>query len=191
MNYNLYLISFFFIIIGFIVYANQIVNTNPLLWFFVPDCPLFILLATISIFLKEIKKDNEYLNTLSIAGLVKYSLWTFYIYISYIGIQFIDLLVIFMHIWMFYLAYLLFSKNIKLKHLLFSLFVLLLNDISDYKLNTFPSSITSFNIQLISIHTFVLTFFVIVLIKIFLLNERLSIFDVLAKKFCGKRRRRI
>lgn len=68
--------------IGLFVYSPQIFAAHPLFWVFIPDCPLYVLLAAL-FYLKVLK--NEFVRYITTIGLVKYGIWTISILFYYSG----------------------------------------------------------------------------------------------------------
>jgi len=131
------------VIIGFIYYGDQLSATPPHLLLFVPDCPLYVLLA-IPILLKLVK--NDFYSFLVSAGLLKYGLWTIIIMLSFPSIYFsppliaVTLLFIAGHLIMSLEALALFPAR-RLSVLAVSLVLawFLFNDFMDYAVGTRPS----------------------------------------------------
>lgn len=60
-------------------YFLQLQNTNPLLWIFVVDCPLYAFLFGIILILKIKKIEKPWLVFIVLVGVVKYALWTLFV----------------------------------------------------------------------------------------------------------------
>lgn len=69
--------------IGFIYYYQQLSDTDPLLWVFVPDCPLYTGLFAILAFLSLIDVRNDWFGFLVSVGLMKYAAWTLFVLAFY------------------------------------------------------------------------------------------------------------
>lgn len=64
------------VIAGFYYYAPQLSRVHPLLWFFVPDCPLYLLFFVIIL----VVKTPEWVEGLISAGMIKYAAWSMFYY---------------------------------------------------------------------------------------------------------------
>ena len=123
-------------------YQGQLASTPWHLLIFVPDCPLYVLLA-IPLLLKWVK-SGAYAFLVSI-GMVKYGLWTvfvlFYHSAYYFQPEFLPVTIIFIigHLGMALEgACLLPAKRVALPVLLLAVGWFLLNDFADYSLGTVP-----------------------------------------------------
>ncbi|MFA5406366.1 MAG: DUF1405 domain-containing protein [Candidatus Nanoarchaeia archaeon] len=127
-------------------YGSQLMATNPLLWVFVPDCPLaaFLFVLSASLLLLN-KKANNTLFLLTVSAGIKYGLWTWIVITSYWGFYVtpdnlaINLINLAAHLLLIF-EQLLLSLKFKFtkKSLLIVLSFLLLSDLSDYLLGTHP-----------------------------------------------------
>jgi uncharacterized membrane protein YpjA len=139
------------VFIGFGYYFDQLAFTPLLLWIFVPDCPLYVLL-TLPILAKKIRSD-AYSFLVSI-GMFKYGLWTVFVLLFYSEYWqpsqiWITVPFIIGHIGMALLgAALLPKKKVAASIALVVLAWFLLNDYADYFLGTRPL-IPSHDISLI------------------------------------------
>ncbi|MEM2990128.1 MAG: DUF1405 domain-containing protein, partial [Halobacteria archaeon] len=59
-------------IFGFYYYHDQLMNTWPLLWIFIPDCPLYTFFFLIWYFSKLTHRENHLFSLLTATGLMKY-----------------------------------------------------------------------------------------------------------------------
>ncbi len=75
-------ISLFF---GFLTYAPQLARTPAFLQIFVPDCPLYVFLMVLAVFLAI---QNKEFRLIVAVGMVKYAAWTLMIFVSYSGYYF-------------------------------------------------------------------------------------------------------
>ena len=71
------------VIIGFIYYSGQLNATSPLLWIFVPDCPLYVGLFALLIALSFFGIRNAMFSFLVSVGLMKYAAWTLFVLAFY------------------------------------------------------------------------------------------------------------
>lgn len=124
--------------IGLFVYSPQIFAAHPLFWVFIPDCPLYVLLAAL-FYLKVLK--NEFVRCITAIGLVKYGIWTISILFSFSGYflgGWFGWLLVLEHIGMT-LQFVLLSKPVGQKSMLLAaLGWFLLNDFVDYGLGMHP-----------------------------------------------------
>lgn len=131
---------------GFIFYYGQQLSETPIwLWPFVPDCPLYSLLIAVSLVLIVWGIKSNWFIFISLIGAMKYGFWTVYVLGAYSAFYFTPessfmYFVLFVaHIFLFLEAFLLlgnFRPDLKLLWLALGWF--LLNDLSDYVLNTHP-----------------------------------------------------
>ncbi len=123
-------------------YIDQLAETAPHLLVFVPDCPLYVLLA-LFIILGIIR--NEIFSFIVSIGMVKYGLWTVFIFLFHWDVYsqplFFWTSVIFIlgHIGMALEGLALLPKKPARLALALALAWFLLNDISDYYWGTVPS----------------------------------------------------
>ena len=130
------------VIVGGYYYWDQLASTPVLLLIFVPDCPLFVLLA-IPIIAGAVKNDSY--SFFVSAGMVKYGLWTVYVLLFYNSLYFapaallVGIIFLLGHIGMV-LEGLALVPKIKpaLLAIIATVGFLLLNDISDYFFGTVP-----------------------------------------------------
>ncbi len=145
------------VFIGTYYYLSQLFSTSPNLLIFVPDCPLYVLLA-IPILLKLINSPSY--SFFTAIGMAKYGLWTVFIllfhwdYYSLPDMLPVTVIFIIGHIGMALLgAALLPKKKIALPIVLLALAWFLLNDISDYFWGTVPQ-IPKAGLELVAFLTF-------------------------------------
>ncbi len=64
-------------LIGFFYYWEQILASSPSIWLFIPDCPLYVLLAAIvlAVYLTT-KRRSDLISFITAIGLLKYGTWT-------------------------------------------------------------------------------------------------------------------
>ncbi|MFH1225066.1 MAG: DUF1405 domain-containing protein [Candidatus Diapherotrites archaeon] len=60
-------------------YGTQLSSTNPLLWVFVADCPLYALLFAACLLLLRAGRNPQWFLFLVSAGAVKYGIWTIFV----------------------------------------------------------------------------------------------------------------
>lgn len=147
-------------------YLNQLLENHPLLWIFIADCPVFAFLFSFILYKKIKKQDCPLLTFITLAGVVKFSLWTFFVmFLTTNAFNYPE--IILSHI-LFLLQIIIFYKTnlFKIKYILIGLIVFLISDFFDYVLLTHPPiNLNYFNeIALFSIF---LTFFSIFFVSIF------------------------
>ncbi len=123
--------------LGLIFYYMQIKAANPLLWIFIPDCPLYIFLATLC-YLKLVK--GELLRTAIASGLLKYGIWTIFVLLYYSSdfmVDWIGPVLLVEHVGMA-AQFAFFAKRFEKKHLAIAAGWFLLNDFADYVLGVHP-----------------------------------------------------
>lgn len=168
-KYILVIVNFLLILVGLMAYSNQLSNTNPLLWLFVIDCPLSAFFFIIYL----LGFRNPYFETIMRCSAFKYGFWT--IIVTFSSTSFLSAesawLNIFFHMGLIIESFLLLKPGLKLKHFSSALTFLLLNDFSDYYLNTHPA----LNNELLAetkFITFCLT--ILSLITFYLINQKKS-----------------
>jgi uncharacterized membrane protein YpjA len=162
----LYRILFWFIILvnlggaafGFFVYyGQQFLETSPLLWIFVGDCPLFALMFALAFYLRADPRpklckrifgrcpDLTWLWFLTIAGAMKYGFWTIFVLSVYSPFYFTPQATLLYtvlfgsHLFLLFETTLLVGKiRVRESFLAIALAFLLANDLSDYLLGTHP-----------------------------------------------------
>lgn len=123
--------------IGILFYYPQLEKLNPVFWIFIPDCPVYVLLATLFYF-KILKNDVLY--AIAGIGLLKYGLWTLlalFYFSDYFLSNAIGWLLVIEHMGMS-LQYVFFVRGFCRKTLLIALAWFLLNDIVDYGFGMHP-----------------------------------------------------
>jgi uncharacterized membrane protein YpjA len=117
---------------------------RPWLLPFVPDCPLFSLVAALAFIALYLKEKSPGLNFLALAGALKYGFWTVFVLLLYGGFYFqqnpfLYSLLFWAHVGLFFEAFLLAGKSTrKLNVVLPVLGFLLLSDLADYVWQTHP-----------------------------------------------------
>ncbi len=163
----MFTILFWFIVIAnlggfvygtFFYYPIQLLSTNPLLWIFVPDCPLAALLIGLAFlsrcgslnlsFLHPFSKrgtDLSWFWFLAFVMAMKYGFWTVFVLSAYPSFYFtpssslLYSILFASHVFLFFETFLLVGKiRPRVWFLLPALGFLLANDLSDYLLGTHP-----------------------------------------------------
>ncbi len=144
----LFAILVFAIGFGFYFYSPFFESRNPLLWIFLPNSPLAILAALLTIYYFP---KNEFMKLLSSVYIAKYGVWTVFVMLLYpqyylrqaIFAQSVVLYII-PHIAMIFLSLAMMPKKTDKWHLVLVLWFFLLNDFANYNLGVmtgFPSII--------------------------------------------------
>ena len=156
------------VFVGLWFYSGQLSSSSPLLWIFIPDCPLYIFLC---IFLLLGKIKSDFLRLIISANTVKYGLWTMLVLFFY-GTHYFSSADIFMysifmlgHFGMAAEGFLLFPKKVGTSALLFLLAWFLLNDFVDYSLGAHPSLPLQYA-NTIALFTLALSFAIVLLTPI-------------------------
>ncbi len=150
---------------GFIFYyGGQLLSTNPLLWAFVPDCPLYAFLFAIALIMLSEKIKAGWFYFLVFVGAVKYGFWTMFVLANYsyyyftpadslmYGVLFVSHMVLFAEP-----LFMLGKIRAKWEHLALAMFWFLLNDFIDYAFGTRPP-IPASHLQEIFTYTMMMTF---------------------------------
>ncbi|MFA5076821.1 MAG: DUF1405 domain-containing protein [Candidatus Micrarchaeia archaeon] len=160
MNFRILLLlligaNMFGFLVGMLTYYDQMVKISPLLWIFIPDCPLYVLLA--SLFYIGVFK-NDLLRCITAMGLLKYGIWTEFVllgYGKYMDSQGFGMLLAVEHVGMI-LQFFLISKNFDKKILLLATGWFLLNDYMDYGIGLHPY-VPNIDLQLVMAFTIALS----------------------------------
>ena len=129
------------IYMGFSIYEFKFTITSPYLWLFVPDCPLYVLIALV-VFL--FKARNPLIGFLTSVGLAKYGLWTLFIFVIYPEVYFSGpylfdtSILVAGHILMVIAALAFLPKKVGGRELVIVFGWFLLNDLMDYGIGTAP-----------------------------------------------------
>ncbi len=149
-------------------YFPQLRRTNPLLWLFVIDCPLYAILFGVILILRLKKISFPLLDFIVIVGMIKYALWTFFVLIimgnffSHYHLTIGHFLLI-IQVIIFY-KYSFFKK----KHLFLGIGWFLLNDFFDYVLLTHPYFDNTYFLEVMFFSvaiTIIISFFVFFIFK--------------------------
>ncbi|MBN1923681.1 MAG: DUF1405 domain-containing protein [Nanoarchaeota archaeon] len=135
-KYLLVLINFLGFLVGINSYLPQLVETNPLLWLLVIDCPLAALLFIIYL----LGFNNKYFEALMRFYCFKYGVWTIIVTFSSQSLLSYPLMPVnlLIHTGLIIESFMLMKQKLNFKHFTAALFVLLINDFSDYVLKTHP-----------------------------------------------------
>jgi uncharacterized membrane protein YpjA len=160
------LVLFWFIVLsnlggaayGFVLYyGEQLLSTNPLLWLFVPDCPLYALLFALAFLARGNPRprivervtgrslDVSFVWFLGFLGAMKYGFWTVFVLSAYSGFYFTPASgfmysVLFVaHLFLLFETILLVGRiRVRKWFLPAGIVWFLANDLSDYLLGTHP-----------------------------------------------------
>lgn len=160
----LVLINIVGVLVGIYYYWGQLVSTPLLLLIFVPACPLYVFL-TLFIITKTIRNDS--FAFLVSVGMVKYSLWTIFIFLLFSGAYFapamLPITIIFIagHLGMLLEGLAVVPrKKVALAAVLLTLCWFLLTDISDYFWGTKPIDVPPGHETFIMLVTFAASFII-------------------------------
>lgn len=129
------------VLVGLWFYSAQLASSSPLLWIFIPDCPLYVLLC---IFLLIGKIKGDFFALIISANTLKYGLWTMLVLFFYPNYYFAPQQILmycaFMlgHAGMAMQGFLLLPKKAGAFAIFFLLAWFLLNDFADYALGVHP-----------------------------------------------------
>lgn len=132
---------------GFVFYyGDALLTTNPLLWPFVPDCPLYALLFAVALILVSEKSNAGWFYFLVFVGAVKYGFWTLYVLWNYWGwyspdgLSLMYLALFISHVVLFLEPAVLLGRiSVRKEWLGIALFWFLINDFVDYGLGPFST----------------------------------------------------
>ena len=151
-------------LIGFYYYWDQLVSSSPVYWIFIPDCPLYTMLAAaiLAVYVSK-RRSSDLVNFITAIGLAKYGTWTVFVILAFAGFYFsIDSsfysLLVLLHVAMaveFILPVML-IRQLKPRFIAVALMWFFANDYADYFLGTHPP-IPPGDITQIAIFTFLLT----------------------------------
>jgi uncharacterized membrane protein YpjA len=151
-------------LVGFYYYWDQLASANPFLWIFIPDCPLYTMLAAgvLTIYVST-KHSSDLINFITAVGLAKYGTWTVAVVLGFSTFYFsIDsslyTVIALLHVAMVaeFVVPLLLIRQLKYRLAAIALVWFLANDFVDYFLGAHPPIPTS-EISLIAAFTFLLT----------------------------------
>ena len=151
-------------LIGFYYYWDQLVSSSPIYWIFIPDCPLYTMLAAaiLAVYVST-RRSSDLVNFITAIGLAKYGTWTVFVILAFSGFYFsIDSsfysLLVLLHVAMaaeFILPVMLIRQP-RQRFIAVALIWFFANDYADYFLGTHPP-IPAGDITQIAIFTFLLT----------------------------------
>ena len=151
-------------LIGFYYYWDQLVSSSPVYWIFIPDCPLYTMLAAaiLAVYVSK-RRSSDLVNFITAIGLAKYGTWTVFVILAFAGFYFsIDSsfysLLVLLHVAMaveFILPVML-IRQLRPRFVAVALIWFFANDYADYFLGTHPP-IPPGDITQIAIFTFLLT----------------------------------
>ncbi|MEK6958574.1 MAG: DUF1405 domain-containing protein [archaeon] len=154
-------------------YFDPLVLASPLLWIFIADCPLYAILFGINLLLVAKGKSNPFLGMVSMAGNIKYSLWTIFILFLYPNP---------LSYWMFFLSHLLLAAEVIVLfrkyaflpcHAFFAIGWFVINDLFDYYLFfTHPYFNPSFFAQVAFFSLFCSFLVPLIVLKLFSRREK-------------------
>ena len=151
-------------LVGFYYYWDQLLAASPLLWIFIPDCPLYTALAAVilSVYITT-KRSSDPINFIAAVGLAKYGTWTVAVVLGFSSFYFsIDgnlyAALVLLHVAMaaeFVLPVLL-IRQLKKIFVATALAWFFLNDFADYYLGTHPP-LPTLDTSFVGAFTFLLT----------------------------------
>jgi uncharacterized membrane protein YpjA len=167
-------------LVGLFYYWDQLVSASPSAWIFIPDCPLYTMLAAVVLAVyASTKRGSDLINFITAVGLAKYGTWTVVVVLWFSAFYFsvdssLYTVLVLLHVAMAaqFVLPLLLIRHLKPHLAVVALVWFLANDFADYFLGTHPPVPTS-EISLIAAFTFLLTplFIVIAYIAARFLNN--------------------
>jgi len=167
-------------LVGLFYYWDQLVSASPFAWIFIPDCPLYTMLAAVVLAVyASTKRGSDLINFITAVGLAKYGTWTVVVVLWFSAFYFsvdssLYTVLVLLHVAMAaqFVLPLLLIRQLKPHLAAVALVWFLANDFADYFLGTHPPVPTS-EISLIAAFTFLLTplFIVIAYIAARFLNN--------------------
>jgi uncharacterized membrane protein YpjA len=135
---------------------------SPLLWVFIPDCPLFAFLFVVAFFGLRRHKAWNWFYTIAAIGLIKYGVWTVTFWLAYWGLgaslTLEGVVMTVAHIGMIAQGiYLLTQFRAEGRHVLLALAWFVLSDFVDYGLGEYPFFYPSVPLWLMQWHTIIMT----------------------------------
>jgi len=151
-------------LVGLFYYWDQLISASPFAWIFIPDCPLYTMLAAVVLAVyASTKRSSDLINFITAVGLAKYGTWTVVVVLWFSAFYFsvdssLYRVLVLLHIAMAaeFVLPLLLIRQLKPRFIAIALVWFLANDFADYFLGTHPPVPTS-EISLIAIFTFLLT----------------------------------
>ncbi|MGZ7132000.1 MAG: DUF1405 domain-containing protein [Halobacteriota archaeon] len=151
-------------LVGFFYYWDQLVSSSPVYWIFIPDCPLYTMLAAavLAVYVST-RRSSDIVNFITAIGLAKYGTWTVFVVLAFtafyfsVDSSFYSVLVV-LHVAMAAesILPLMLIRRLKQRFIAVALIWFFANDFADYFLGTHPP-IPASDITQIAIFTFLLT----------------------------------
>ena len=167
-------------LVGLFYYWDQLTSASPFAWIFIPDCPLYTMLAAVVLAVyASTKRSSDLINFITAVGLAKYGTWTVVVVLWFSAFYFsvdsgLYTVLTLLHVAMAaeFVLPLLLIRRLKPHLAGIALVWFLANDFADYFLGTHPPVPTS-EISQIAAFTFLLTplFIVIAYIAARFLNN--------------------
>jgi uncharacterized membrane protein YpjA len=151
-------------LVGFFYYWDQLVTSSPVYWIFIPDCPLYTMLAAavLTIYVTT-KRSSDLVNFITSIGLAKYATWTIFVVLTFSAFYFsIDSslysVLVILHVAMAaeFIIPLMLMRKPKESYIAVALAWFFANDFADYYLGTHPPLPTTDVTQIATV-TFLLT----------------------------------
>ncbi len=144
---------------GIYFYSGQLMATNPLLWIFVIDCPLYVIFAVLCFF-RAVR--SPLFRFIASVGLIKYGAWTLFVlffHSSYYLVPpfFMGTLLVLAHSGMVLESLAIMPKKVNWKFLAVSIGWFLLNDALDYAFGLHPR-IPGAGLEYVALFTLAMTF---------------------------------
>jgi uncharacterized membrane protein YpjA len=151
-------------LVGFYYYWDQLLAASPVLWVFIPDCPLYTMLAAVILAVYvTTKRSSDLFNFIAAVGLVKYGTWTVAVVLGFSSFYFsIDsklyAVLVLLHVAMAaeFVLPLLLIRQLNKNFIAIALAWFFLNDFVDYYFGTHPP-VPTLDTSLIGAFTFLLT----------------------------------
>lgn len=146
----------------FMVGKNGLGAPSPLLWVFIPDCPLFAFLFVLAYIGLRRHKDWNWFYAVTAIGLIKYGVWTVTFWLTYWGvgapITLEGVIMTVAHLGMITQGiFLLTQFRAEMRHVLVALAWFVLSDFVDYRLGEYPFFYPSVPLWLMQWHTISMT----------------------------------
>jgi len=184
---------------GFYYYYDQLSSSPVYLWPFIPDCPIYTMLAVVVLVTYLLKKKSvDLLSFIASIGLAKYGMWTVLVVLGFSPFYFsinssmygvlacVHVLMALEFILPLYII-----KEIKKSYVITAFTWFFLNDFFDYYVGTHPP-IPSWGISSVAFMTFAMTPIFIIgvcLIHKFLNDANLDVYAFAGVAKLGQRRR--
>jgi len=184
---------------GFYYYYDQLSSSPVYLWPFIPDCPLYTMLAVVVLvtFLFT-KKSVDLLSFITSIGLAKYGTWTVLVVLGFSPFYFsinssLYGLLACAHVLMAleFILPLYIIKEIKKSYVVAAFAWFFLNDFFDYFVGTHPP-LPSWGVSIVAFMTFAMTPILIIIVSLthkFLNDANLNVYAFAGVAKPGQRRR--